>query len=111
MAYHSLLLLHKVLVYKSPRYMHEKVTANGEFKYNIRQVAECPAGLRVDVEHPVDKGTIRQEPGNKLEMTKNGWCCGSVEIYDTLQIHIRKENTLQLFKTSLKSWVHININI
>ena len=82
MAYHSLLLLHKVLVYKTPRYMHEKVTANGEFKYNTRQVAECPAGFSFDVEHPVDKGTNRQEPGSKLEMTKNGWCWRSVEMYN-----------------------------
>ena len=111
MVYHSLVLLQKTLANKAPRYMYDKVTAAGKFTYNTRQVSECSSDFSFSVQHPLANGTIRQEPGNKLELYKNGWCWRSVEQYNTFPTNIRLEQKLPNFKTSLKKWVLNNINI
>ena len=111
MAYHSLVLLHKTLINKAPQYMHDKVTAGGDFAYKTRQTATCPEGFSFSVQHPTDSGTVRQVPGNKLGMSKQGWCWRSVELYNRLPSSIRLENKLQNFKKRLKSWIEVNISI
>ena len=49
MAYHSLFLLYKTLKSKTPKYLHEKVSAGGQFPYSTRQAAECPADFSFSV--------------------------------------------------------------
>ena len=111
MAYHSLVLLHKTLANQAPKYLYEKVTANGKFKYKTRQASECPPEFSFSVQHPVDNGTIRQDTGTKLGMNKKGWCWKSVEMFNTLPTDMRLEKKLSKFKTSLKKWVQLTIDI
>ena len=111
MAYHSLVLLHKTLTNKAPQYMHDKVTAGGDYAYKTRQAAACPEGFSFSVQHPTDSGTVRQVPGNKLGISKLGWCWRSVELYNRLPTNIRLEKKMQIFKKSLKIWVEHNITI
>ena len=95
MAYHSIILLHKTLSTKAPEYLYKKVTAGGQFSYKTRQAAECPAEFSFTVHHPTNNGTIRQAgSGNKLGMSKNGWCWRSVEMYNTLPTNLRLEQKL-----------------
>merc|ERR1712106_1240190 len=44
MAYHSLVLLHKILQQQSPSYLYNKVTS-GSQDYNTRQAADAAAAL------------------------------------------------------------------
>jgi hypothetical protein len=109
--HHSLVLLHKTLVNKAPQYMFDKVTAGGNFAYTTRKAAFCPEGFGFSVQHPTDSGTIRQMLGNKLWISKLGWCWRSEELYNRLPTSIRLENKLPNFKKMLKIWIELNISI
>ena len=111
MAYHSLVLLHKTLVHQSPKYLYDKVTADGQFKYKTRLASECPKEFSFSVQHPMDNGTIRQDSSTKLGISKKGWCWKSVQLFNTLPTNIRLELKLSKFKTRLKNWVQDNISL
>ena len=111
MAYHSLVLLHKTLEHQSPKYLYDKVTADGQFKYKTRQASECPREFSFNVQHPKDNGTIRQDSNTKLGISKKGWCWKSVVLYNTLPTNIRLEKKLSKYKTRLKTWVTDNISL
>ena len=111
MTYHSLVLLHKTLSDKSPVYLHQKVTAAGQFPYRTRQAARSPTDFSFEVQHPTAIGIVRQVPGAKLDIIKKGWCFRSVETYNTLPPSLRLENKLPKFKKDLKSWVETHIDI
>ena len=111
MAYHNIILLQKTLVNKAPEYMYKKVTAPGQFSYKTRQATECPAEFNFSVQHPTNNGEVRQAGGSKLGISKNGWCWRSVELYNTLPTNLRLEQKLPKFKTRLKKWVEMNIDI
>ena len=102
LAYHSLMLLHKTLVNKTPVYLYEKLTASGPFSYSTRQTATCPPGFSFTVNHPTYNGTLRQASGSMLDISKQGWCWRSVQLYNTIPDHLRLEKTLLIFKKSLK---------
>ena len=111
MTYHSLVLLYKTLKHKTPEYLYHRVTAGGKFPYKTRQAATCPEGFSFEIQHPVDSGTVRQVTGNKLDLSKNGWCWRSVEMFNTIPDHIRLETNLVNFKKKLKVWVDLNVSI
>ena len=98
MTYHSLVLLYKTLKHKTLEYLHHWVTVGGKFPYKIRQAATCPEGFSFEIQDPVDSGTVRQVTGNKLDLSKNGWCWRSVEIFNTIPDHTRLETLMYLFK-------------
>ena len=110
MAYHSLVLLHKTIANQAPVYLHEKVTASGQFPYRTRQAATCPPGFSFDVIHPSDSGAVRLGSGAKLGLSKQGWCWRSVELYNTLPTDLRQERKLPNFKKRLKEWVGLNVS-
>ena len=112
MAYHSMILLHKTLATKAPKYLYDKVSAGGRFSYSTRQAAVCPSDFSFSVQHPTDNGAIRQTRGHKLTaMSKEGWCWKSVETFNTIPTELRLERRLSKFKTRLKDWVEKNIEI
>ena len=111
MAYHSIVLLHKTLANKAPEYLYKKVTQGGEFSYNTRQATVCPPDFSFTVQHPTDNGAVRQVGGNRLGMSKDGWCWRSVQQYNTLPTDLRLEKKFPKFKTRLKKWVEENVTI
>ena len=111
MAFHSIVLLHKTLASKTPRYMYKKVTEGGQFNCMTRQAAVCPVEFSFSVQHPRDNGALRQAGGNKLSIYKNGWCWRSVDLYNKLPTDLRLEQKLSDFKTRLKRWVEENLRI
>ena len=96
MVYHSLVLLQKTMTSKSPVYLHRKISSGGDFSYNTRQATA---------------GSIRQVPGMKKDLTKQGWCWRSVDLYNNLPTDLKLERKLPNFKKRLKDWVGINIII
>jgi hypothetical protein len=104
-AYHSIVLLHKTLKNKTPSYLFKKVTTSTD-QYNTRQAAEYAAAL-------VAAGAMEQ-PGVEhceLDVTNSSWCWTSVRMYNRLPPGLRAESKLGKFKTRLKDWVSINIDI
>ena len=95
MAYHSLVLLQKTLVHKSPKYMYDKVTAGGQSKNKTRQFSECSKKFSFNVQHPVENKSIRQETSNKWVFSRQVQCWKSVELYNTLHTSIRLNRNYQ----------------
>ena len=84
MVYHSLMLLHKTLKFRTPEYIFQKVTFQEQQGYNTRQAADYMTAL-------VSAGvTERAGVRNcQLEITKNSWCWASVKIYNKLPPDLR----------------------
>jgi hypothetical protein len=104
MAYHSLVLLHKILQQKSPAYLYKKVTS-GSQQYNTRQAADNTAALAavgVTCQPSIDIP--------ELELSGSSWCWASVKWYKQLPPSLQAEKKLTKFKTGLKSWVSQNID-
>ena len=105
MAYHSIVLLHKTLKNQTPSYLFQKVTSRSE-QYNTRQAAEYAAAL--------EAAGVMEQPGVEnceLGITSSSWCWSSVRWYNRLPPSLRAENKLGKFKTRLKDWVTMNIEI
>ena len=109
MAYHSIMLVHKTMVNRTPIYLYKKLTASGPFQYNTRQAATCPPGFSFTVSHPCSNGTLRQGSGSKLDISKQGWCWRAAEQYNTLPDGLRLERELPNFKKRLKEWIEMNL--
>ena len=75
------------------------------------QAAVCPDEYSFEVQHPVDSGTLRQVPGEKLAILKQGWFWRSVEMYNTLPSDLRLVRKLTNFKKRVNKWVEENIKI
>ena len=105
MAYHSLVLLHKILQQQSPSYLHKKVTS-GSQHYNTRQAATTTAAL-------AEVGVLEQPSvdGSELDLCRSSWCWASVHWYRQLPPSLQAEKTISKFKTALKSWVNKNVDV
>ena len=105
MAYHSLVLLHKIIQQQSPSYLYKKVTS-GSQDYNTRQAAEATAALATVGVH--------QQPSidsSQLDLCRSSWCWTSVKWYRQLPPNLQAEKKLPTFKTALKSWVTNNVDV
>ena len=111
LVYHSLVLLHRVVQMHMPLYLFSKVKAGGNFSYRTRQAVVYPPGFSFEVGHPTDSGSIRLGSYPSLDLSKQSWCCKSVEIFNTLPTSLKLENKLINFKTRLKQWIKLNIPI
>ena len=102
MIYHSLILLHKTYLYKTPKYLYNKVTS-GPDQYNTRQAASTKASL-------VAAGVTWQPSVENCELrvTRDSWCWAAVKWYNLLPVDILIEPKLNKFKTRLKDWVSKN---
>ena len=94
--YHSVVLVHKTILTKYPKYIHSKLSS--EFPYNTR-LAESEA--------------VRMGPDfqAKLELTENSFMNRGTVSYNKLPTDLRKVSTIEDFKVNLKSWVVQNCNI
>ena len=111
LVYHSLILLHKVVQMQSPLYLYSKVKSGGNFSYRTRQAAACAPGFSFEVIHPTDSGSIRPGSYPNLDLSKQGWCCKAVELFNTLPTSLKLEKKIINFKTRLKEWIKLNVTI
>ena len=96
MFYHTVLLIHKVLVQKSPLYLHSRLTADGPYHYRTRYA---------------DTSSIRQSSSfqTSLSLCKESFRWRGVTNYEQLPQTLREIENLNLFKKKLDCWVKENI--
>ena len=94
--YHSVILIHKTILTKAPRYIYDKLSS--EFPYNTR-LAESEA-LRMGPEFQA-----------KLEITRRSFMHRGTSYYNLLPADLRKVRKLEDFKVKVKTWVADNFNI
>jgi hypothetical protein len=102
MAYHSFVLLLKTLKNQTPSNLIQKITSRSE-QYNTRQAAAA-----------LEAAGVMEQPGVEnceLGITSSSWCWSSVRWYNRLPTCLTAENKLGKFKTRLKDWVTMNIEL
>ena len=105
MIFHSLLLLHKTIQQQTPEFLYEKITSGSE-QPHTRQSVVAAAALAA-------AGLPRQPTVEEceLELKKRSWCWSSPVWYKKLPLDLRAEKKLPKFKTRLKEWVKMNVEI
>ena len=93
-AYHSLILVYKVMQAKSPKYLYSMFST--PYNYKTRQ-AQC--------------GIIRQDRGLDLDLAADSFRWRASELYNQLPLVIRNMDTLEKFKTRVKDWIKKNVQL
>ena len=96
MVYHSVLMIHKILIQKSPSYLHSRLTADGSYYYRTRQA---------------DTSSIRQSSSfqTSLSLCKDSFRWRGVSHYEQLPHTLREIGNIGSFKKKLDCWVKENI--
>ena len=92
--YHTVILAHKVMQAKSPKYLYSKF--NTDYHYRTRQAEE---------------GKIRCTRTPELDLARDSFCWRAADLYNRLPFEIRSMKNLTQFKTSVKGWVMKNIEV
>ena len=93
--YHSVLLVYKVKMSKSPMYIDNMF--NWSYIYNTRQA---------------EGGLIKIIGKPKLDVSRTNFRMRAANYYNQLPTEIRGSTTLAIFKSTVKSWIkgHVSIN-
>ena len=93
--YHSVLLVYKVKMSKSPMYIDNMF--NWSYIYNTRQA---------------EGGLIKIMGKPKLDVSRTNFRMRAANYYNQLPTEIRGSTTLAIFKSTVKSWIkgHVSIN-
>ena len=92
--YHSVLLVYKVKLKESPKYLFAMLKDN-DYKYRTRQAANNILKI--------------QRP--RLEVSKESFRWRAAEQYNRIPKEIRDEQCFLSFKRKIKSWILLNIPI
>ena len=92
--YHSLILTHKVMQAKAPRYLYSKFNTN--YFYQTRQAAS---------------GKIRSTRTPELDLARDSFSWRAAEFYNDLPIQIRSTQTLTDFKKATRLWIKQNVDL
>ena len=92
--YHSVVQVFKVLQDKSPKYLHSMLTT--PYGYKTREA---------------DSGKIRHRRGPELEISQDSFRWRSADFFNSLPAHIRKSDSLKMFKQAAKDWIKENIDL
>ena len=92
--YHSLILTHKVMQAKAPRYLYSKFNTN--YFYQTRQAAS---------------GKIRSTRTPELDLARDSFSWRAAEFYNDLPIQIRSIQTLTNFKKATRLWIKQNVDL
>ena len=92
--YHSVLLVFKVRLNKSPKYLHS-MHNSGSYQYRTRQA---------------ESGIIKLVGRPKLELTKSSFRYRAANDYNQLPPEIRNSETIENFKMKTKTWIKANVS-
>ena len=92
--YHTVILAHKVMQARTPKYLYSKFNTN--YQYKTRQATS---------------GLIRCTRTPELDIARDSFCWRATELYNRLPVEIRNMKTLMQFRENVKSWVKQNIEI
>ena len=93
--YHSVLLIYKVRLSKTPRYLH-MMHNSWSYQYKTRQA---------------ESGLIKLVARPKLELTKSSFRYRGANQYNQLPAEIRSCESLPSFKVKAKNWIKDNVSI
>ena len=95
--YHSVLLVHKILLHQSPSYLHSQITADGNYQYGTRAASVS---------------SIRQSQSFRTNLTlcKDSFRWSAVASYEQLPQNLREMENICAFKKNLNLWVKENIS-
>ena len=96
MFYHTTLLVHKILVQKSPAYLYDKLTADGAYNYPTRIASTS---------------SIRQSLSYRtsLSLCKDSFRWRGADLYEQLPQSLRETFNIEQFKKKLDGWIRDNI--
>ena len=93
--YHSVLLVHRVKMYRVPKYLYD--IHNGETYLRVTRQAE--------------DGKIKLIGNPRLELSKASFRWRAADAYNSVPKSIRDMGDLAVFKKALKTWIQENIEI
>ena len=98
MVYHTVLTVHKTIIQKQPRYLYNKLTADGTYPYSTRKAS---------------KSTIRQSRSYRtnLEVCRQSFRWRGARLYEEVPSEIRKIEQMGRFKKALDTWIRSNIAV
>ena len=98
MYYHTVLLVHKIILQKTPQYLYSRLTADGSYNYTTRSSSTS---------------SIRRckSFNTSLALCKDSFKWRGVDWYEALPLSLRSVHNVATFKLNLKSWIKINIPI
>ena len=105
MAYHSLVLLHKTIKHQTPDFLYQKVTSGSDQPRTRQAEASTAATTAAGAPGPPSIGSC------ELGLTRKSWCWTSVYLYKQLPVDLCAEQKTQTFKTRLKQWVSLHVEI
>ena len=105
MIFHSLLLLHKTIQQQTPEFLYEKITSGSEQPHTRHSVVAASSLAAAGLPR---QPTVEE---CELELKKRSWCWSSPVWYKKLPLDLRAEKKLPKFKTRLKEWVKMNVEI
>ena len=96
--YHTLLLVHKIILQKAPQYLYSRLTADGSYNYMTRSSSTS---------------SIRRckSFNTSLALCKDSFKWRGVDWYEALPLCLRSVHNVATFKLNLNSWIKINIPI
>ena len=92
--YHSVVLVHKVIQNKSPKYLHSMFDT--EYQYKTKQAHNA---------------LIRQTRDLGLEITQDSFRWRAAKSYNELPLSIRNVASLEAFKKEAKAWIKMNTSL
>ena len=93
--YHSVLLVYKVKMSQTPRYLY-KMHNSWSYQYRTRQA---------------DSGLIKLMGKPRLDVTKNSFKWRAATQFNQFPLEIRKLENILDFKSRTKTWIKANITI
>ena len=101
--FHSMVLVYKILLTKSPHYLYSKLfSVQGETYYKTRYVQNQKENKNIKL------GTDSQA---EADIARRSFKYRSTSQWNTLPVKIKEAETVQQFKTLLKIWVSENVPI
>ena len=95
-AFHTLLIVHKSIFEKKPKYISDKMLAKV-------QIENGRLPLRQN-----DKITI---PNYNLTVSRGSFCYRGAKLWNEMPSHLREITSYKVFKKNLKKWIISNIPI
>ena len=93
--YHSVLLVYKVKLTKTPRYLHS-MHNSWSYQYRTRQA---------------ESGHIKLVGKPRMELTRNSFKWRAADQYNQLPSEIRNSESLGIFKKNAKTWIKTNVSL
>ena len=105
MIFHKLGLVHKTIQHQKPAYLYKQITS-GSQQPNTRQSAAATPALE-------EAGMAKQPTVDycELGLKKKSWSWSSVIWYNKLPLDLKAEKKMKTFKTRLKEWVTMYVEI